>query len=95
MRAVDLVRVAREAVDIPDRERLHHYWTRGEGLRKWLGHPHEWTALRNHLLKYVGPGRAERMASEWFHEVKGFWPGSDLHRVEHGKPPRGDRIGPG
>lgn len=86
------VRRAREAVL---HDELENYWTRGEGLKKWLGHPHEWTALRDHLLKYVGPERADRIASEWFHDVKGFWPGSDLHRVEHGKPPRGDRIGPG
>ena len=91
-RAVNLVREAA----VFDRERLHHYWTRDpEGLAKWVGHLHEWTALRDHLIKFVGPERADRMASEWFHEVKGFWPGSDLHRVEHGKPPRGHRIGPG
>lgn len=82
------------ALDVHNNE-FKKYWTRGPGLKKWLGHPHEWTALRNHLVKYVGPERADRIASEWFHEVKGFWPGSDLHRVEHGKPPRGDRIGPG
>ena len=79
----------------PGHDQLHHYWTHGEGLAKWLGHPHEWTALRDHLAKYVGPERAARMATEWFHEVKGFYPGSDLHRVEHGKPPRGHRVGPG
>jgi len=79
-----------------DRERLHHYWTRDpEGLAKWVESPHPWTSLRNHLLKHVGPGRAERMAAEWFHEVMGFWPGSDTNRVVHGKPPRGQLVGPG
>lgn len=80
----------------PGNDQLRHYWTRGEGLPKWLGHPHEWTALYHHLLKYAPtPEAAKRWATDWFHEVKGFYPGSDLHRVEHGKSPRGHRIGPG
>lgn len=58
-----------------DREQLHHYWTRGEGLAKWSTHPHPWTALYHHLAKYVGSARAKRMASQWFHEVFGLWPG--------------------
>lgn len=93
--AVEIVRRAREAVDVPDRERLHHYWTRGEGLKRWSTKPHPWTTLYRHLVKYVGPARAKRMASEWFHEVFGYWSGSDIHRVRSGKPPRGKRIGPG
>lgn len=80
----------------PGHDELHHYWTQGPGLRKWLGHPEEWTALYHHLVKYADtPEEAKRWASAWFHEVKGIWPGSDLHRVEHGKPPRGHRVGPG
>lgn len=58
-----------------DRNQLKRYWTKGPGLAKWAKSPHPWTALRNHLLKYVGAGRADRMASEWFHEVFGYWPG--------------------
>lgn len=58
-----------------DGNQLKHYWTRGEGLKRWRFHPHPWTKLRNLLRKHVGPGRAERMASEWFHEVFGYWPG--------------------
>lgn len=69
-----------------DREQLHHYWTRGEGLAKWATHPHPWTALRNHLRKYVGQARANRMASQWFFEVRGYWSGS-----RKGKNP----VGPG
>lgn len=92
-RELALLGVVRD-VNIDD-DTFRRYWTEGPGLRKWLGHPHEWTALRNHLLKYVGPERADRIASQWFHRVKGFWPGSDLHRVEHGKPPRGHLVGPG
>lgn len=90
MSIIAKVRLVRESD-----EDLHHYWTRGEGLRKWLGRPHEWTTLKNHLAKYVGEERAKRMAAEWVHEITGNWPGSDAHRVRHGKPPRGDRIGPG
>lgn len=91
--AVSAVALVREAID---RERLHHYWTRDpEGLAKWADHPHPWTALYRHLRKHVGSERAKRMASEWFHERFGYWPGSDLNRVAHGKPPRGKRIGPG
>jgi hypothetical protein len=58
-----------------DGNQLKHYWTKGKGLARWRAHPHPWTKLRNLLLKHVGPGRAERMASDWFHEVFGYWPG--------------------
>lgn len=64
-----------EELRASDGNQLKHYWTRGEGLAKWRTKPHPWTALRNHLLKHVGPTRAERMASDWFHEVFGYWPG--------------------
>ncbi|MCL2781621.1 MAG: hypothetical protein FWD74_09095 [Actinomycetia bacterium] len=76
-------------------EQLRRYWVAGRGLAKWAESPHPWTALRRHLLKYLPPEEAERTASQWFHEVFGFWPGSDLNRVVHGRPPRGNRIGPG
>jgi hypothetical protein len=56
-------------------ERLHHYWTRGEGLAKWAKSPHPWTALFRHLRKYVGAERAKRMAAQWHKEVFGIWPG--------------------
>lgn len=71
--------------------RLHAYWTVGEGRAKW----DTWTELYHHLAKYLTPDRAKRTAAQWFHEVKGYWPGADLNRVVHGKPPRGNRIGPG
>lgn len=58
-----------------DDNQLKRYWTVGEGLKRWRFHPHPWTRLRNLLRKHVGPGRAERMASEWFHLVFGYWPG--------------------
>lgn len=74
---------------------LHDYWTTGEGLAKWSASPHPWTALYHHLLKYLPEGEAKRTAAEWFHEVKGYWPGADLNRVAHGKAPRGKKVGPG
>jgi peptidoglycan hydrolase-like protein with peptidoglycan-binding domain len=79
----------------PGHDELHHYWTRGPGLAKWQPSPTPWTTLRQHLLKYMPLGEATRAASKWFHEVMGFWSGSDLNRVMHGHPPRGKIIGPG
>lgn len=77
-------------------EQLKHYWTKeAEGLAKWAKSPHPYTELHRHLSKFLGPERAKRVAAEWFHDVFGFWPGSDLNRVTHGKPPRGDKVGPG
>lgn len=64
-----------ELIRAMDDNALKHYWTTGEGLKRWRGHPHPWTRLRNLLRKHVGPGRAERMASEWFRLVFGYWPG--------------------
>lgn len=75
----------------PGHDELHHYWTVGEGAGKW----HDFTTLYDHLVPHVGPARAKRMAAAWFHERYGIWPGSDLNRVAHGKPPRGQRVGPG
>jgi phage portal protein BeeE len=77
-------------------ERLHLWWTKGPGLKRWVGSPHPWTTLYRQLLEKVGSsGKAKRMASKWFIEVFGYAAGSDKHRVASGKPPRGDRIGPG
>lgn len=78
-----------------DDQKLHHYWTQGEGKAKWVASPKPWTTLVGHLTKFVGLSRAKRMAAQWFHEVFGFWPGADLNRVTHGKPPRGKVVGPG
>ncbi len=64
-----------ERADAPGND-LKRYWTKDpEGLAKWVGKPHPWTALRNHLRKHVGQERANRIASEWFHDVFGIWPG--------------------
>jgi len=79
----------------PGGEQLHHYWTRGEGLARWRTSPHPWTTLYTLLLEHMKPAMAKRAASKWFIEVFGYAAGSDRHRVESGKPPRGNRIGPG
>lgn len=79
----------------PGGEQLHRYWTTGPGLAKWIGSPRPWTTLYNHLVKHMPPDMAKRCAASWFHEVFGFWPGSDLNRVTHGHLPRGKVIGPG
>jgi hypothetical protein len=76
-------------------ERLHAYWTVGAGRHKWADASDPWTQLYHHLLKFLNPDEAKRTAAQWFHEVKGYWPGADLNRVAHGKPPRGKVIGPG
>lgn len=92
----DAIRVAfaGEHVDIPlrangdvaaaegDENRLRDYWTRGEGLKRWVASAHPWTTLYGLLRKHVGNERAKRMASEWFHLVFGYWPGDKRHRKQ-------------
>lgn len=58
-----------------DKNNLKDYWTKGEGLAKWVDHAHPWTELYNHLKKHMPNEMAKRVASEWYHEVKGHWPG--------------------
>jgi len=53
---------------------LKDYWTKGEGLAKWVDNAHPWTTLYNHLKKHMPNEMAKRVASEWYHEVKGHWP---------------------
>jgi hypothetical protein len=60
-----------------DADNLKAYWLHGPGLKKWATKPHPWTALYHHILKHVGmPDRAKRIASQWFHDHFGYWPGS-------------------
>jgi hypothetical protein len=81
------VNEADTAPNSPGRDdQLKTYWTRGEGLAKWADDPHPWTALYHHLVKYMEPERAKRTAAQWFHTVKGYWPGD-----QKGKNP----VGPG
>jgi hypothetical protein len=60
-------------------ERLHAYWTRGKGLAKWVDHVHPWTALRDHLAKFMDLDEANRTATVWMHEVTGTYPNSGKH----------------
>lgn len=86
---------ARESAGARDGEELHRYWTRGEGLAKWAESPTPWTTLHEHLSEFLSGDKLDRTTSQWFHDVFGFWSGSDANRVAHGKPPRGQRVGPG
>jgi hypothetical protein len=70
----------------PGREQLHHYWTRGKGLARWVASPHPWTTLVALLSEHVSSAKAKRFASKWFKEVFGIWPGE-----RKGKNP----VGPG
>lgn len=81
--------------DAKNTERLRAYWTKGKGLAKWAETDTPWTHLYHELLKYMEPELAKKTATVWFHDVFGFYPGSDLNRVTHGKPPRGKVVGPG
>lgn len=66
---------ARADIERRDDDQLKHYWTRGEGLAKWAASPHPWTALYRELKDHMPDEMAKRVAAEWFHEVKGYWPG--------------------
>lgn len=81
----------------PGHDQLHHYWVAGPGLAEWLPSKHQFTTLRDLLVEHakVPAEVADKWAASWVHEVTGAWPGSDVHRVEEGGKPRGDRIGPG
>lgn len=71
---------------ITDENNLKNYWTKTpEGLAKWASHLHPWTELYHHLFKFLGPERAKRVASEWFHDVFGIWPGERKGKNPIGK----------
>lgn len=94
-RGLALLGVARSAGhDVtPGHDQLHHWWVYGEGRSRW----ETWTELYDQLaaIPEVGPVKAKLYASKWFEERHGYAAGSDKNRVAHGKPPRGDKIGPG
>lgn len=82
---------------------LRAYWL-GKGLSRWAPKPHPWTTLRRLLIEErvkngdnpakaaaQAPGEATNLFKAHF----GYGPGADVHRVSHGKPPRGKVIGPG
>ena len=90
-----VLRMASRAADItPGHDELHHWWVYGEGRGLW----NTWTELVAALVERVHDKPLETLktwAASWFHERYGFWPGDDRNRVKHGKPPRGQRVGPG
>lgn len=94
--ALGWTRAAGHDTDVGDNN-LKHFWTKDpKGLSQWATLPEgRWTALYGHLVKHMPPEKAKRIASAWFKEVIGYSPGSDLNLVHAGKPPRGDRVGPG
>lgn len=59
-----------------DGDQLHHYWTKGKGLKRWATHPHPWTTLYRLLLKHMDGDQdlARRTAAAWYHDVFGKWP---------------------
>lgn len=82
----------------PGHDRLHHYWTRDpKGREQWVHAEHPFMTLVGLLVEHahVTPERAKTWANVWYHEVFGYYPGSDVARLKHGKPPRGNRVGPG
>ena len=55
--------------------KLKQYWTKGPGLAKWAASPHPWTTLVALLSKYMSTRHAQGLASNYFKEVFGIWPG--------------------
>jgi HK97 family phage prohead protease len=75
----------KRAVPGSNADRLHDYWTHGEGLAKWLSKPKPWTALYHHLLKYIKePEKAKATAAKWYHDVLNHWPGDKSNRAAEG-----------
>ncbi|MFJ8690291.1 phage protease [Micromonospora wenchangensis] len=64
-----------------DENNLKRYWLAGPGLKKWATKAHPWTALFRHLRKHVGVERAKRIASQWFHDHFGYWPGDGRRKT--------------
>jgi hypothetical protein len=78
--------VVLDAHERADANNLKDYWLHGPGLKKWATKPHPWTALYHHILKHVGnPERAKRIASQWFHDHFGYWPGARKGKNPVGK----------
>lgn len=100
MAAINLSEGQRAGVPVPgskgghkgvDNGELHHYWTQDpEGLAKWRDLPHPWTALYNHLRKYIKNDHvAKATASAWYRDVFGHMPNQD-HKEKKGGEPVGE-----
>lgn len=68
-----------------DPGQLKKYWLSKEGLAKWATKPHPWTALYRQLARHMNPEMAKRVASQWFHDHFGYWPGSRKGKNPVGK----------
>ena len=55
---------------------LKWWWTQGPGRARW----NSWTELYTQLREYMSDGRARRTAAQWFHDVRGYWPGDRRNR---------------
>lgn len=64
---------------------LRQYWTKGAGLARWANNTHPWTTLVALLTKHVGAHMAKGLASEYFHDVFGIWPGERKGKNPVGK----------
>jgi hypothetical protein len=56
--------------------KLWTYWTKGNGLGRWLGSPTPYRTLRAELLSEGVPAHmADGLAANIYHAVLGRWPG--------------------
>lgn len=58
---------------------LERYWKTGPGATKiaW-GTPGSWTRCNAELAQHVGPEKAKRICSQWYHDVTGHWVGEQF-----------------
>lgn len=75
------LKAVRESAGDRDGEELHRYWTRGEGLGKWVDADRPWTTLHGLLAEYIPePDKLARTTSDWYHDVFHRWPNSGSTR---------------
>lgn len=65
--------------------RLVKYWTKGEGLAKWIDKPHPWQALKDALIRaeprLAGSPALDGLVSNLFKIATGHYP-SQRHKGE-------------
>lgn len=63
-------------LQVGEGRKLWQYWTKGEGLAKWAGTPHPYTALTTALKAAGVPAHSvPGLAANMFKAVFGIWPG--------------------
>lgn len=78
---------ARESAGRRDGEELHKFWTRGEGLARWVDEPQPWYALRDELAEHItDPELLAETTTRWYHDVFSRYPNSG-----HSKQGKGSR----